>query len=357
LNLTKQPTAIICLSPYDGGMEIDSIKLAKKLSKYMQILLIAKQNAFIEKQRDTYVDFNNIKLETIKFKSNFSLSIIVNARKIIKHYNIKNVIFFGASELKSLYFSFLGLNINLMVRHGTTKSTPKKDFFHKLIYSNVNYHISICKHLENNVKYIIPFAKHTQSKLIYSSFDFQQPKHIKHTRLTLLHVGRIANAKGQVDAIKACEILHQNHIDFELNLVGGFDKKYQDEFMEFYNKSNYKHNINLIGFTNEVITYIQKADIFIFPSWGEGLSNAFLEAINNNLVCLSYNNTSFPELRELGLYFKLVEDKNIDKLKIELLNVATNLSLEQDLSSDNFNKVQQLFSLKNEINKYMEILK
>ena len=223
----KQPTAIICLSPYAGGMEIDSIKLAKKLSNYSKVVVIAKSGYFIESKKDEYIGFNDIKLETISFRSSLGLSIILQARKIIKKYDIKNIIFFGASELKSLYFSFFGLNINLIVRHGTTKSRPKKDWFHRLIYSDVNYHVSICKHLENNVKYIIPFGKQTKSKLIYSSFEFDEPKHIKQDKLTLLHIGRIAHGKGQVDAIKACEILVENNIDFVFNIVGGFDENYK----------------------------------------------------------------------------------------------------------------------------------
>ena len=92
-------------------MELDAIKLAKKLSASLQIVMIAKKDYFIDKQRNEYLGYNGIKLETISFKSSLSLSIILNVRKIIKQYGIKNIIFFGASELKSLYFSFLGLDV------------------------------------------------------------------------------------------------------------------------------------------------------------------------------------------------------------------------------------------------------
>ena len=159
-------TAIICLSPYQGGMEIDSIKLSQLLQSVSNITLIAKKDTFIEKTfRELDLKYP-ISFETITFKSSLSLSIILGVRKIIQENNIKNVIFLGASELKSLYFSFIGLDINLIIRHGTTKSSPKKDWFHKLIYSNVNYHITICEHLAKNVKFIIPFGKKTQLKII-----------------------------------------------------------------------------------------------------------------------------------------------------------------------------------------------
>jgi glycosyltransferase involved in cell wall biosynthesis len=357
LEIIKQPTAIICLSPYSGGMELDSIKLAKKLSLYTKIVLIAKRDHFIALKQNEFVDLNDISLETIKFKSTLSLSIIINARKIIKKHNIKNVIFFGASELKSLYFSFLGLDVNLIIRHGTTKSTPKKDLFHRLIYSKVNYHISICKHIEKNVEYIIPFGKNTQSKLIYSSLKLHRPHYIKQDKLTLLHIGRITKTKGQMDAIRACKILIDNNIDFVFNIVGGFNKADKNEFMNFYNNCQYKNKINLIGFTDNIREYIQKSDIFLFPSYGEGLSNAFLEAISNNIVCLAYDNTSFPELKELGFYFELVQNKNIEDLQIKLLDKVSNLKRTKEKLSVNYTLAKELFSKEKEMENYLEVLK
>jgi len=356
LNKIKQPTAIVCLSRNNGGMEIDSIKLAQKLSNHMQIILIARDNSFIESTRNEYLGVNNLLLETLSFHSNFGLSLILAARKIVKKYNVKNVIFFGASELKSLYFSFLNLDINLIVRHGTTKSKPKKDIFHQLIYSDVNYHVSICKHIEKNVQYIIPFTKNSKSILIYSSVDTPFINNIPHEKCTLLHIGRIAKAKGQTDAIEACQILVDNNIDFELNLVGDIDHGYKNEFIQFYNDCQYKDKINLVGFTNNVKSYIDPSDIFLFPSHGEGLSNAFLEALSNNLICLSYDNTSFPELQELGFHFHIIPDKNIDLLKINLLNAISNCEFEKKKSQNNNQLTKKIFSKNKEIQKYLEIL-
>jgi len=356
LELTKSPTAIICLSANNGGMEIDSIKLAKKLRNVCAVTLVAKQNSFIASHQDE-LQQHNITLETIRFHSNISLSIIINARRIIKQYSIKNVIFFGASELKSLYFAFLGLDINLIVRHGTTKSRPKKDWFHKLIYSNVNYHVAICKHLKRNVEYIIPFGKDTQSKLIYSAVDVQPAKQQEHSRLTLLHVGRITDAKGQVDAIKACRNLVEHAIDFVFYLVGDIEESYKKHFLDFYNTLPYKENIKLVGYTEDVQNHLQTADIFLFPSHGEGLSNAFLEALASSLVCISYNNTSFPELQELGLYFNMVPNKDIEKLSAQLLDTTLHLEEKRKNAEKNLAIIQKQFSTETEMKKYKEILR
>jgi len=355
LEVRKAPTAIICLSPYSGGMEIDSIKMAKKLSPYCETILIAKKDHFIAKEMQ---NAKEISLQTLSFNNNFGPSLIFGIRKIINNYNIKNVIFFGASELKSMYFSFLGLDINLIIRHGTTKSRPKKDWFHKLIYSKVNCHVAICEHLANNVKHIIPFGKNTQLKTIYSSLPntpLSKNKE-KSSKLRLLHIGRIADAKGQKDAILACEVLVKNEIDFELTLVGGFHQEYKKEFLSFLEECPYHTNINIIGHTNDVQHYLDTNDIFLFPSHGEGLSNAFLEALANNLVCIAYDNTSFPELQHLGFYFNIIDNKNISKLKEGIYSISQRLENEQKKSFQNNQLTQSIFSLEQEIEKYHDIL-
>jgi len=338
-------------------MEIDSIKMAKKLNPYCKTILIAKENQFIANEIKNNED--NITLETINFTSSLGFALIFGIRELIKKHQIKNVIFFGASELKSMYFSFLGLDINLIIRHGTTKSHPKKDWFHRLIYSKVNYHVAICEHLAKNVKFIIPFGKHTQLKTIYSSLPETKPSKCnkKSSKLYLLNTGRIANAKGQKDAILACETLFQNKIDFELTLVGGFHQPYKEEFLSFLNECKYREKINLIGHTNNVQHYLDISDIFIFPSHGEGLSNSFLEALANNLICISYNNTSFPELRDIGFYFKIVDNENTDELKKELLKISQSMEIEQKNSSQNNILSKSIFSLEKELKEYHRILR
>ena len=357
MKVNKRPVAVICLSPNSGGMEMLAMSFAQKLQNNLsdvKVISIVKKDSYMN---NTLKEQNELTYETIDFYKTFSFSIITNARKIIKKYKIKNVIFFGASEMKSLYFAFLGLDINLIIRHSTTKSTSKKDWFHRLIYSDVNYHIGTSQHLVNNIREIIPFGTNSKANLIASSFEFQSPFHVAHNKLTLLHTGRIVEGKGQLDAIKACEILADNHIDFHFYVVGELDESYKDEFLTFYENCDYKNNVELVGFTNDVQSYIQKSDVFIFPSYGEGFGNSFMEALANNIVCISYANTSFLNFKEMGFYFKMCENRSIEDLKHNLLNVCLNLESELDKSSQNYKLASELLSVEVEMNKYIEILK
>jgi len=358
--MTRYPTAVICLSPYSGGMELDSIKMAEMLTTYTKTIMVAQTDHFIS--NDFTARESDVILETITFKSSLSPTIISSVRKIIKHYGIKNVIFFGASELKSLYFSFLGLDIDLIIRHGTTKSSPKSDWFHRLIYSNVRYHVAICEHLADNVKKIIPFGKTTQLKVIYSSLNQRPSDSIDfttrpHDPIKILHVGRIAPGKGQKAAIVACDILSRNGIDFELTLVGGMTEGYQEEFDTFLEGISYHDKIRLAGHNQDMDHFYRQSDIFLFPSDGEGLSNAFNEALAYGLSCISYDNTSFPELARLGFHLSIVPDQDKAALQTALLDAVEHYGDGTSQYKQNSVLAQELFSLSREIDEFLQLLK
>ncbi len=354
----KAPTAVICLSPNSGGMELATIKLAKTLNEYIDVTLIMQENKFIHKQCLMNPDYSHLKFETISFSSNLSPSIIFKTRQIIKQNHIKNVIFVGASELKSLYFAFLGLNINLIVRHGTTKSNPKKDFFHKLVYSNIAFHVAISNHLAKNVSYIVPFGKKTQLTTIIPSMpkECSTNKKESNEKLQLLHVGRVTQGKGLKEALLACDILYKNNIDFNLDSYGGMSDKYKNEFENFINTLEYKDSFHRCGFTNNIYDEYSKHDIFIFPTKGEGFGNVMMEAIAHGIIILSFDNTAITNFKEMGFHIHLVKDASVDRLRDKLSYIVNNLENEILLANENIEKAKLTFSPEREAKEYLELL-
>ena len=243
----------MCFSSGTGGMERSAVRLAGFLSSVADVTLVCKQGSFTE---DLYnSEHGDYRCESISFVSRiFSPSMLVNARKILARHNIGNVIFFGASELKTLYFAFLGRELNLVVWHGTTKSRPKHDFIHRLVYSRVNYHVAISNHLKNNVKKIVPPTENVQFRVIYPSFRIEagsasagQPE--TDGKLRLVHIGRVAEGKGQIDAVQACASLFSAGIDFRLDLVGPEgDDAYSRELKTTIEHSGYAEHVRLTGF-------------------------------------------------------------------------------------------------------------
>jgi len=355
----KAPTALICLSHHIGGMELAATKLAKVLSSYIDLTYIIKENTFIHKECRENEDYKALNYKTINFSTTFmSPSIIVSVRKIIQKDGIKNVIFVGASEMKSLYFAFLGLDVNVIVRHGTIKSTPKKDLFHRLVYSDVSTHVAISKYMSGNVKKIIPFGKNTKLKVIVPSLanKLSDKERTSSKILQILHAGRVTSGKGIDKAILACGILNENAIDFRFDNFGPKDAKYADKLEELLSKINYKNRIHINGFTDKIYDEYMSHDVFLFPTPDEGYGNVMMESIAHGIIVLAFDNTAISNFGEMGFHIHLVEDQNLEALKERLLYIAKNLQEEKELAKDNIQKAKIIFAPQREVEEYLELL-
>ncbi|WP_419767120.1 glycosyltransferase [Arcobacter sp.] len=354
----KQKTAIICLSRVNGGMELASVKLARLLSTEVETYFIAKKDSYIINKKEHFNNCN-IKVHEVSFSSNLSLSLIKDIRKILIKNDIKNIIFLGASEMKSLYFATLGLDINFIIRQGSKKTTSKKDIFHKFFYSNVNYFVGNCEYMKKNIIDILPIPKKAKVIRIYSSlkFDDNINFNIFNGTIKIIHVGRVHPGKGQLEAIKTCEVLYKNNIPFNIKFLGDIqDKNYYNTIRKFLEKSQFKPNIEFLGYTSEVKRHLQESDIFLFPSLGEGMSNAIIESLGFGLIPIIYNDTSSPEFKDLGFHIHLTSNNNVEELKEVILNVSKNIKKEKENSKSNHEKALEIFALKREQNQYLKIL-
>lgn len=341
-------------------MELDAIKLAVMLAPQVPVVLLCKQASFIERTVRERIDAAQMKVCTVHFASRtFSLSLVREARKIIQEHGIRNVIFFGASELKSLYWSFRGQGLNVIVRHGTTKTGRKTDPLHKLIYSCVSRHVANGQHVARNVRKIFPLPDGMHPEVIYPSFVMSETDEVKRVSapVEILHVGRVAGGKGQREAVDACAVLEKHGIDFRLRLVGGIEHgDYAKSLERHVAELPFGDRIEFVGQVTNVAHYYRESHVFLFPSYGEGFSNAFSEAILHGLVCIAFDNTGFPEMHDNGFHVHLVPDRDVGRLAETLLDVCRNLAAELERASANSKLASTFFAPERELKQWLDLL-
>ena len=359
-------TAVMCLSVGRGGMEIDAIKTTNLLKDDVNIVLICKRGSYIaEKMAKNPI--KGLKIFEVSFNSKLAIGFIDfrlmwQLRKIIKKCGIKNLIFFGVSELKTIYFSLLGINTRLIIRHGTKKSKSKQNYMRRILFSRVNGHIAISKYISNNVKEIYPVSKKSKVVVIYPSLGL--PMNINSAEssssssvIRILHTGRVVDGKGYESALDACEVLYDNHINFEFIAVGDMaESDYVNMIKKKVSEKEYSSRVKFTGHVEDVNKFLINGDILLFPSKGEGFCNSFNEALAYGLVCLAYDNTVFPELKELGFYFYLIENNNISSLSDKLLFICKNLENERKKCLPNIALAQKLYTSYAEKSAYIKIL-
>lgn len=341
-------------------MELDAIKLAVMLAPQVPVVLLCKQASFIERTVRDHAGAALIKVCTVRFVSRvFSLSLVRKVRKLIRERGIRNVIFFGASEMKSLYWAFRGQGLNVIVRHGTTKTGRKTDPLHRLVYSGVTHHVANGQHVARNVREIFPLPNGMYPEVIYPSFRVPGTDEVKRVgaRVEILHVGRLAEGKGQLEAVDACACLAANGIDFRLRLVGAVEHSdYATRLKKRIATLPFGSCIELVGPVCNVADYYRESHVFLFPSYGEGFSNAFSEALMHGLVCIAFDNTGFPEVRDSGFHVRLVSDRDGTQLAETLLDVCRNLMVELELARGNCELAREFFAPKRELGQWLGLL-
>jgi hypothetical protein len=86
------------------------------------------------------------------------------------------------------------------------------------------------------------------------------------------------------------------------------------------------------------------------------MPNALIEALHYGLICITYNNTVFPEFVSMGFHLHLVETGNMRQLSKTLHEVALHIETEQDLALANIVLAKQLFNPESELHEWEKIL-
>ena len=253
----------------------------------------------------------------VDFSGSFSLSGIYQMRRIWYDYYIESLIFLGSSEIKSIHFSLNDPVKKFIVRHGTTKSSSKKDVVRRLTWSKVTSHWCISRHIERNVRDLFPLGN-SETFVNYLAqdkvFDHGRPvpADLDGKSFNLAHSGRLVPGKGQQDAIAVIHKLREQGIPATLTLFG--DGPSRSALQTLCDELNVAEHVDFKGFVDAPYRHFDGFHGFIFPSRGEGLGESFLEALASGLHCFCYENTVFPELEMLGFSFHIVDNLNVDAL-------------------------------------------
>lgn len=346
--------AVICFSGNKGGMEYDAAILVRNIIDYIgKAHLVCRKNTWL----NNYAINNKIPHTAIKFTGMTSIRAALNLRELYKKLGVANIIFFGSSEMPTLYMAHSKQIREFIVRHGTTKSRSKKDFVHKLTWSKVTSHWCISRHIENNVKIIFPLGR-SKTFVNYVSLGEKINKiriaaHISENEkvFKIVHVGRLVEGKGQRDAIKVIKKLRDKGINAQLTLYGeGKDESY---LRNLTSELNMTQHVFFAGHTELPYLNFNLYHAFLFPSYGEGLGNAFIEALASGMHCYCYQNTVFPELREIGLSFTMVTNSDLDGL---FSTMASTWTKKEKIPINNIKLCHDIFSTSiemKELTKYL----
>ena len=152
--------------------------------------------------------------------------------------------------------------------------------------------------------------------------------------LTLIFVGWLEKEKGILEILSAIKNLNKKGICFFIKFIG--DGNLRIEIEKFIIDNNLQDRISILGWidSKEIMEHMKSSDIFILPSWQEGMPNALIEALACSLPSIVTSVGAIPDYLKNLESSLLIPPKNVAELEAAIEELINNHSLRKKLSKN-----------------------
>lgn len=270
--------------------------------------------------------------------------------KIVNEFN-PDIIFTNHLYIMSSIVASLNLSCKVFAFcHGTDLRQLYKNNIHKkLICKNIPKVDGIFCLSEKQKEEIIEVFEYNKDKVyvIGGGYDLEfyykgeDKIYNKNSKLKLIYAGKFSRAKGVIYLLKAFEKVKDKY-NIELILAGSGTREEYDEIISYSQKMSDK--VKLYGYmdTQEIADLFRSCDIFVMPSFYEGLSLVTIEAMACDLKVV---------MNELENFMDFVGDDIINSKNIEFVKMPKLFDADKVVKEEVNDYIQRLsLALENQIN-------
>ncbi|MCC6147944.1 MAG: glycosyltransferase family 4 protein [Anaerolineaceae bacterium] len=201
----------------------------------------------------------------------------------------------------------------------------------------------------------IPNAVDTEHFRPLSSVQGQETRENLRRRLSLppdaviaIYTGRLSREKRPENLL---EIWPQIYKVFPKSLLLMLGTGPQEQEL----KSKQSNGVKMLGNIKDVLPYLQVSDLFILPSWAEGLPVSLLEAMACGLPAVATAVGGTPEVLEDKITGLLVPTDDLPALEEAALKMLADLAMRKRMGQEGRKQVVERFSLEMAVDKLSEL--
>jgi glycosyltransferase involved in cell wall biosynthesis len=218
----------------------------------------------------------------------------------------------------------------------------------------------ISHYCKSQVMRILPYENWSNQHIVRCGVDgsvYQPISKDESTVLNILCVGRLCPAKGQHLLLETAVALIKKNYDFKLIFIGdGPDKDSLEQLSSTFGLDKHVTFAGVLG-QAEVRRYYQDADIFVLPSFAEGVPVVLMEAMAMEIPVISTRITGIPELIEHGQDGLLATPGDSEALTHHVATLLSNPSLRKELGKAGRVKVTSTYDQEKNNRQLAEIFK
>jgi len=160
----------------------------------------------------------------------------------------------------------------------------------------------------------------------------------------IVFVGWLEDFKGVTELLEACKNIHNKGIKFHITLVG--DGSAAISAKQFVSQNVLEECVTFNGWatTMKIESILQKSEIFVLPSWSEGMPNAMIEAMASGLAVVVTSVGEVSDYVENEKHALVVPPKDSKKLEQALIKLIVDKTIRKKIALGGFELAKKYFS-------------
>jgi N-acetylglucosaminyldiphosphoundecaprenol N-acetyl-beta-D-mannosaminyltransferase len=196
----------------------------------------------------------------------------------------------------------------------------------------------VSKELNNFYKEKIDNNK-TKCKHISLSLDYFPDTKSNLSKKEITAIGRLSKEKGFTDLIEVFSLVHQNHLDWKLNIVGdGLEK---DNIIEKVNTLGLEDSVIMHGYKNEdeIHDILANTSIYAMTSFTESFGLVLIEAMSYGIPCLSFDSARGSlEIIDNNINGFIIKNRNVKRMVSKIDDLVEDKNLRRLLGKEALKK-------------------
>lgn len=194
--------------------------------------------------------------------------------------------------------------------------------------------------------------------LIYNAVDEKHflPKKnsLQKETFTFFEAASLTSRKGQIDLIKAFGKVVKKHENARLVLAGSGDM--QNEIETLIDAYSLRDKVVLTGFVKDVTSLLENCDVFVLPSYSEGLPLSILEAMSCSCPVIASNVAGIPEIVRDNENGYLINPGDIETLADRMIRCVENRNMCVKIGESSRKIIERDFTETQFVQKWVDLL-
>jgi glycosyltransferase involved in cell wall biosynthesis len=183
----------------------------------------------------------------------------------------------------------------------------------------------------------------------------------KGEELRVGYLGNLIKSKGVLDLLVAARAVIRKYPKARFRFAGAWwqqEPETKEQALRFIHENGLDGSVEFAGvvLNGDKEDFLTESDIFVFPSWYEGLPLVILEAMTKGCPVISTRDVgAIPEVVVDGVTGILVEKQNPQQLSQAIIKLIENPELRESMAKAGRRRFEEYYTLDHNVNRVIQV--